>query len=127
VEGAQIMYEIFDELIKQKGLSAYKVAKDTGISQTTLSDWKRDRSIPKEGGIINNIPSNKIEEMAKLFHCSPSDLMGWTDSIPDFSKTKFIVEKWLCNADFLEIDDLTGSQEVSGSSPPSSSKEKPHG
>ena len=36
------MYEIFDELIKQKGLSAYKVAKDTGISQTTLSDWKRD-------------------------------------------------------------------------------------
>jgi len=121
------MYEIFDELIKQKGLSAYKVAKDTGISQTTLSDWKRDRSIPKEGGIINNIPSNKIEEMAKLFHCSPSDLMGWTDSIPDFSKTKFIVEKWLCNADFLEIDDLTGSQEVGGSSPPSSSKEKPHG
>ena len=110
MEGAQIMYEIFEQLLKKRKITPYRVSKETGVPQSTLSDWKRDRSIPKEGGIINNIPSNKIEEMAKLFHCSPSGLMGWTDSIPDFSKTKFIVEKWLCNADFLEIDDLTGSQ-----------------
>jgi transcriptional regulator with XRE-family HTH domain len=52
VEGAQIMYEIFDELIKQKGLSAYKVAKDTGISQTTLSDWNL-KSIYNDGLFAN--------------------------------------------------------------------------
>ena len=101
------------------GLILAEAAQKIGVSKQTVQKYK--------GGIINNIPSNKIEEMAKLFHCSPSDLMGWTDSIPDFSKTKFIVEKWLYNADFLEIDDLTGSQEAGGSSPPSSSKEKPHG
>lgn len=61
------MYEIFDELIKQKGLSAYKVAKDTGISQTTLSDWKRGRSIPK---------TDKLQKIADYLGVTLDYLLG---------------------------------------------------
>lgn len=41
------MYEIFEQLLQKYGLSAYKVSKETGITQSTLSDWKRGRSTPK--------------------------------------------------------------------------------
>lgn len=41
------MYEIFEQLLRKYGLSAYKVSKETGITQSTLSDWKRGRSTPK--------------------------------------------------------------------------------
>lgn len=41
------MYEIFEQLLQKHGLSAYKVAKETGVTQSTLSDWKRGRSTPK--------------------------------------------------------------------------------
>ena len=32
-----------------------------------------------ENGIITNIPSDKIEAIARLFSVSPAYLMGWTD------------------------------------------------
>lgn len=41
------MYEIFEQLLQKYGVSAYKVAKATGVTQSTLSDWKRGRSTPK--------------------------------------------------------------------------------
>ncbi len=41
------MYSIFEQLIQKHGVSAYKVAKETGVTQSTLSDWKRGRSTPK--------------------------------------------------------------------------------
>lgn len=41
------MYEIFEQLLQKYGVTAYKVSKDTGISQTTFSNWKSGRSIPK--------------------------------------------------------------------------------
>lgn len=31
-----------------------------------------------ENGIITNIPSDKIEQLARLFNVSPSFLMGWS-------------------------------------------------
>lgn len=41
------MYEIFEQLLQKYGVTAYKVSKETGITQSTLSDWKRGRSTPK--------------------------------------------------------------------------------
>lgn len=41
------MYEIFEQLLQKYGLTAYKVAKETGVTQSTLSDWKNGRSKPK--------------------------------------------------------------------------------
>lgn len=41
------MYEKFAELLDKTNKTAYQVSKDTGISQSVLSDWKRGRSNPK--------------------------------------------------------------------------------
>lgn len=41
------MYEIFEKLIKEKGITAYRVAKETGLGTSTFSDWKIGRSAPK--------------------------------------------------------------------------------
>lgn len=41
------MYDAFKKLMDERGLTSYRVSLDTGISQTTLSDWKNGRSKPK--------------------------------------------------------------------------------
>ena len=41
------MYEIFEQLLQKYKVTAYKVSKETGVTQSTLSDWKRGRSTPK--------------------------------------------------------------------------------
>ena len=47
MKGEQIMYEVFSELLQKYGVTPYKVSKETGVSQSTLSDWKRGISTPK--------------------------------------------------------------------------------
>lgn len=41
------MYSKFAELIEKKGVTAYKVSKDTKIPANTFTDWKNGRSKPK--------------------------------------------------------------------------------
>lgn len=41
------MYDVFEKLLKMKGITAYRVAKETGVSQSSLSAWKRGISTPK--------------------------------------------------------------------------------
>ena len=38
------MYEIFERLLKEKGLRRADVSRATGIAQSTLSDWKHGRT-----------------------------------------------------------------------------------
>lgn len=40
------MYEVFEQLLQSHGVSSYKVSKDTGVTQTSLSNWKTGRSTP---------------------------------------------------------------------------------
>lgn len=40
------MYEIFENLLKERGVTAYKVAKESGVTQTALSNWKTGKSTP---------------------------------------------------------------------------------
>ena len=46
VKGAQTMYDIFEQLLQKYGLTAYKVAKEAGVTQTALSNWKTGKSTP---------------------------------------------------------------------------------
>lgn len=41
------MYEIFVKLMNEKGITPYRVSKDTGISQSVLSAWKLGQTSPK--------------------------------------------------------------------------------
>lgn len=61
------MYSIFEQLLQVNGVSSYKVSKDTGISQVTLSNWKNGISTPKQ---------DKLKILADYFGVSLSYLMG---------------------------------------------------
>ena len=52
------MYEKFMELLRRKGVTVYEVSKQTGISASTLSDWKAGRYTPK---------LEKIKKLADYF------------------------------------------------------------
>jgi len=52
------MYERFAELLAEKGITAYRVAKDTGLSSTLFSEWKSGKSNPK---------ADKLLKLAKYF------------------------------------------------------------
>lgn len=38
------MYEVFEKLLKQHNITAYRFCKDTGISTSTISTWKKKKS-----------------------------------------------------------------------------------
>lgn len=59
------------ELRTLAGLTLDEAGKRIGASKQTLYKY--------ETGIITNIPLDKIEELAKLYHVSPAEIMGWSD------------------------------------------------
>ncbi len=46
------MYEIFEQLLQKYGVTPYKVSKATGVSQSSLSDWKLGKITPKTSTLI---------------------------------------------------------------------------
>lgn len=42
------MYEIFEKLCEEKGITPYRVCKETGITTATISNWKAGRYTPKQ-------------------------------------------------------------------------------
>lgn len=46
------MYEIYQRILDEKGLKNSDVSRGTGISNMTLSDWKRGISTPKQDKMI---------------------------------------------------------------------------
>lgn len=68
------MYEIFEQLLRKYNLSAYKVSKMTGVTQSTLSDWKRGRSTPK---------TDTLQKIADYFDVSVDYLMGRESDEPN--------------------------------------------
>lgn len=41
------MYQRFEELLRNKNVTAYRISKETGIPPSTFSDWKTGKSKPK--------------------------------------------------------------------------------
>lgn len=61
------MYEKFEKILIEKGVTPYRVHKDTGISTATLSDWKNGKSQPKK---------DKIERLCEYFEVPLSYFYG---------------------------------------------------
>lgn len=40
------MYDVFEHLLQKHGVTAYRVAKEAGVTQTSLSNWKSGRNTP---------------------------------------------------------------------------------
>jgi len=66
----KMAYERIFELIEEKGLTAYRVSKDTGISQASLADWRKGRSNPK---------IDKLQKLSEYFGVSIGYLTGEAD------------------------------------------------
>ncbi len=60
------MYSIFEQLCKEKGVTAYKVCKETGLTTATISNWKAGRYTPKQ---------EKMQKIADYFGVSLEYLM----------------------------------------------------
>lgn len=58
-------------LREQFGMTQDELAEKLGTTKQTVYKY--------ETGVITNIPSDKIEEMAALFGVTPSYLMGWDE------------------------------------------------
>lgn len=61
------MYDIFMQLMEEKGVTAYRVAKDTGITQATLSRWKTGKVSPS---------IETLQVLAEYFGVTIDYLMG---------------------------------------------------
>lgn len=46
-KGSEKVYEKFQKLLDERGITAYRVAKDTGILKSTFADWKKGLYTPK--------------------------------------------------------------------------------
>lgn len=67
-------YDRIFEIMKEKELTAYRVSKDTGISQASLADWRKGRSKPK---------IDKLQKLSEYFGVSIQYLTGESDQIDD--------------------------------------------
>lgn len=72
-------YDRIFEIMKEKELTAYRVSKDTGISQASLADWRKGRSKPK---------IDKLQKLSEYFGVSIQYLTGESDQIDDTQQMK---------------------------------------
>lgn len=66
------MYEIFEKLLHERGITAYRVAKDTGITTATLTSWKQGKYTPKR---------EKLQKIADYFGVSVDYLMTGKEEV----------------------------------------------
>ncbi len=60
------MYEIFEHLLEERGVTAYRVSKETGVTTATLTSWKQGKYTPKP---------EKLQKIADFFGVSLEYLM----------------------------------------------------
>ena len=72
-------YLAFSKRLNERGVTAYKVSKETGVTQSTLSDWKRGRSTPK---------TDNMKKIADYFGVSIDYLMTGKESNDENTSTE---------------------------------------
>lgn len=68
------MYDIFERLLNERGITAYRVAKETGVTTATLTNWKAGRYTPK---------ADKLQKIADYFGVTIEYLMTGENSSED--------------------------------------------
>ncbi|MEA5136440.1 MAG: helix-turn-helix transcriptional regulator [Candidatus Fimivivens sp.] len=63
----QKSYEVFADLLERHNITPYRVYKETGVPQSSLSEWKRGNSMPK---------IDKMQKLAEYFGVSVDYLLG---------------------------------------------------
>lgn len=68
------MYDIFERLLNERGITAYRVAKETGVTTATLTNWKKGNYTPKQ---------DKLQKIADYFGVTIEYLMTGENSSED--------------------------------------------
>lgn len=89
------MYERFELLLKEYNVTSYKVAKETNVARSTLTNWKQGNYTPK---------MEKIQRIASYFHVSAEWLLGY-----DVPRNQFDINVELPDKDGLCNVKLTAS------------------
>ena len=93
-------------LREKAGMSQEELAQKLNTTKQTIYKY--------EMGIVTNIPSDKIEKMALIFHISPAYIMGWTDEIApvnnNTSSSKLTEEEQRMLKNFRTLNDLGKSR-----------------
>ncbi len=74
-------YQIFENLLRSRETTVYRVAKSTGIPASTFTDWKSGRSVPK---------ADKLRRIAEYFDVSLEYLLGLESGTSSSVKKKKI-------------------------------------
>ena len=85
-------------------LTLENVAKYLGVSKQTVQKY--------ESGVVANIPSDKIEAMAKLFHTTPAALMGWENKSDNTIKEKKEAARQYMQDELHRIGVLPKTEEI---------------
>ncbi len=83
------------------GLTQEELAEKLGLKKSAIAKY--------ENGRVENIKRTTIEEMAKIFECNPSYLMGWAES----DSTKSSTSKQP-NISFIEQKMLSSFSQLNG-------------
>lgn len=78
--------ERIKQLREKNKISQTELAEHIGVSKQTLYKY--------ETGIVTNIPSDKIEEIAKKFGVSPAYLMGWEEEAKKADDLSALMQKY---------------------------------
>lgn len=62
--------DLFVQLLQERNISAYKLSKDTGLSEALISNWKSGRQLPKY---------DSIKMLCDYFNVSADYLLERTD------------------------------------------------
>lgn len=78
------MYKIFEELLEEKGLTAYRVAKDTGLNPAMFTGWKNGSYTPK---------ADKLKKIADYFNVPVDYFFTGETSVKTESENPALEEK----------------------------------
>ena len=73
------MYENYEKIVKAKGLTNYKVSKDTGIAQSVLSNWKTKGTTPRP---------EKLQILAEYLGVTVDYLLGVQTDVQHYTDTE---------------------------------------
>lgn len=82
--------EIFIQLLQSRNITAYKLSKDTGISQALISNWKKGTKIPA---------SDNLLKIADYFNVSIDYLLGKENLIEN--KTNILQEDTILQTEHI--------------------------
>lgn len=68
-------YARFQDLLEKKNITAYNVAKNTGVTTATLTSWKQGKYVPK---------NDKLEAIANYLGVTVSYILNGSDEESSF-------------------------------------------